>query len=239
METNADWDSRKERIVKIISDEGYASVKDLSRKLETSAVTIRKDLDFLEGLGYLERKHGGAVSGKNRQESSELNEHIAREAAKFAKPGNTIILPGGLLNSAIARVLREHGGYTIITNSMVIYELFKNYEHNKIIISGGMYDSSSESLSGRATDEMLKSIRADLFFLEISGLHEEDSSVFCEYSHVHLYLLMMRSSRRSVATLVDDSNHPSSGSTLCQCSELDAIVTNTSVSIDGISIVKV
>ena len=49
-------------ILTALQKSGSVSVEGLSKDLEVSLVTIRRDLDGLERLGLLRRTHGGAVS---------------------------------------------------------------------------------------------------------------------------------------------------------------------------------
>ena len=55
---------RHERIVKLLSENGEASVHALSDAFAVSAMTIRRDLLLLEQAGRLTRTHGGAVLSK-------------------------------------------------------------------------------------------------------------------------------------------------------------------------------
>ncbi len=54
---------RHARALEIIAEHGFASVKDLSRTLGGSEMTIRRDLDRLDGEGKMVRHHGGAARG--------------------------------------------------------------------------------------------------------------------------------------------------------------------------------
>src|SRR2546429_870589 len=49
-------------ILKALQKTGSVSVEGLSKELDVSLVTIRRDLDTLEGQGLPRRTHGGAVS---------------------------------------------------------------------------------------------------------------------------------------------------------------------------------
>ena len=49
---------RRRIIIETLNNEGEIKVVDLSRRLNISVVTIRKDLDELEQNGFLKRVHG-------------------------------------------------------------------------------------------------------------------------------------------------------------------------------------
>ncbi len=50
---------RQAAIEEYLRKEGFAQVEELSRLLNVSSITIRRDLDLLEKKGLLERSHGG------------------------------------------------------------------------------------------------------------------------------------------------------------------------------------
>ncbi|HBG76992.1 MAG TPA: hypothetical protein DDW86_08560, partial [Clostridiales bacterium] len=54
-------DTRRNKIIEILNRDGQVRVSQLSKKMGTTMVTIRSDLDALEKAGYLERIQGGAV----------------------------------------------------------------------------------------------------------------------------------------------------------------------------------
>lgn len=61
-------DERMEQISQLVTERGFASVKELSLLLDVSEVTIRRDLKRLHDGNRLRRTHGGATA---RQKSSE------------------------------------------------------------------------------------------------------------------------------------------------------------------------
>ncbi|MEA1910338.1 MAG: DeoR family transcriptional regulator, partial [Spirochaetota bacterium] len=56
--------ARQSMIVELIKRDGLVTVESLSKKLDVSVITIRRDLSVLEDTGVLERTHGGAVFTK-------------------------------------------------------------------------------------------------------------------------------------------------------------------------------
>src|ERR1051325_375483 len=80
IELNTSPEQRREQILHFLSSGERTSVAELSRALEVSEVTVRKDLDQLESQGLLTRVRGGAVvSGRGRLEryfAAREKEHI-------------------------------------------------------------------------------------------------------------------------------------------------------------------
>ena len=54
-------EERRQHILAIAQSEGRVRVRDLSKALGISQITIRKDLDHLQGRVLLHRSHGGAL----------------------------------------------------------------------------------------------------------------------------------------------------------------------------------
>jgi DeoR/GlpR family transcriptional regulator of sugar metabolism/ABC-type sugar transport system substrate-binding protein len=57
---------RLDAIVARVDERGFLSVKELSELCQVSEVTIRRDLERLEGKGRVQRTYGGAVSTRSR-----------------------------------------------------------------------------------------------------------------------------------------------------------------------------
>lgn len=57
---------RYDIIIDILYKDGSVTVSDLTKKFAVSLETVRRDLEFLEKQGKLQRVHGGAIS-INRQ----------------------------------------------------------------------------------------------------------------------------------------------------------------------------
>ncbi len=61
---------RLNHIVALVDEQGYLSVRDLSDLCQVSEVTIRRDLERLEGLQRIHRTYGGAAALRMKTESS-------------------------------------------------------------------------------------------------------------------------------------------------------------------------
>src|SRR5689334_13304602 len=97
---------RHRLIVEELRRQGAVRVSELTRLLDVSEMTIRRDLDALAAAGMLEKVHGGATlrgtlaadepgfDVKSEQQLLE-KEAIARQAAKLVEPGQSIGLTAG------------------------------------------------------------------------------------------------------------------------------------------------
>lgn len=72
---------RHAKLIEIVSQYGKIEVNELARILETSQVTIRKDLDYLSKKNILQRERGYALL----KSKDDINYHMAFHYEKNKK----------------------------------------------------------------------------------------------------------------------------------------------------------
>lgn len=165
---------RQSKILNLLSRDDLTSVNDLSSQLNVSSVTIRQDLNFLEGEGLLRRIHGGAVLKDADDLSIRLGVNydkklrIAKKVAGLVGEGETVLIESGSTNALLARELIKKN-VTIITTNVYIARQFRTNEQANIILLGGTYQQKSESLVGKITKVSLDHINFDKAFIGIDG----------------------------------------------------------------------
>lgn len=176
-------EERRQYIVKLLQKHGRVLVEDLSGSLGISRITIRKDLDYLQGQGLLLRTHGGALlpgdgalSDPSLQEKegrhSQEKQRIAMAAVDLVQEGQCILLDSGTTTTAIAKALKCFSHLTVITNAVnVAAELSgTNFE---VLLTGGSLRKNSFSLVGPLAEDMLREMHADILFLGVDGFDLE------------------------------------------------------------------
>jgi DeoR/GlpR family transcriptional regulator of sugar metabolism len=171
---------RHRRIRQIVEDNGRATVTELSSILEVSEATIRRDLEELDHLGWVQREHGGALRAdfsateppvlQRVTEQEAEKRRIGRAATKLIKDGETIFLGSGTTTLEIARNLEGMESLTVITNALNIANELVNSEGITLIVVGGLLRASELSLIGHITEQALKELRADRVFLGMRAI---------------------------------------------------------------------
>lgn len=172
-------EERRRAIVEMLQEDGRVLVRDLAKRFHISLITIRKDLEFLQQSGELERTHGGALPLKTgalrdtslqEKESQHRQEkiRIAAAAAQMIGKGQVIILDSGTTTTAIARACRAMQSLTIVTNGTNIAAELADTAV-EVILTGGTLRRNSYSLVGPLAEESLKKLSADLLFLAVDG----------------------------------------------------------------------
>jgi DeoR family transcriptional regulator of aga operon len=172
-------EERRRAILEILQHDGRVLVGHLARRFRTSQVTIRKDLDALQGRGLIHRTHGGglptrhgALEDPTLREKEKLHREeklrIAAAAARMVSEGQVVILDSGTTTTAIARALRHFQNLTIVTNGVnIVAELAGSSV--EVILTGGTVRKNSFSLVGPLAEESLRCLHADILFLGVDG----------------------------------------------------------------------
>ena len=170
---------RRQHILTVIENEGRVLVGGLSENLGISQITIRKDLDYLQSRGLVERTHGGALSIQvGTMEDPSLQEkeaqhqqeklRIAAAAVKLVQEGQCVMLDSGTTTTALARALRKFHSLTVITNGVNIAAELATTSF-EIILTGGALRKNSFSLVGPLAEDILREMHADILFLGVDG----------------------------------------------------------------------
>ena len=124
-------EERRREILAALHRDGRVLVKDLARHFRISQITIRKDLEFLDGQGVIQRTHGGALPVQagalldpTLREKERLHRRqkmqIARAAVSLVEEGQSVLLDSGTTTTAVARALKDMKRLTVITNAINI-----------------------------------------------------------------------------------------------------------------------
>ncbi|MGW0121788.1 DeoR/GlpR family DNA-binding transcription regulator [Streptomyces sp. NPDC003327] len=185
-------EQRRALILDEVRRRGGVRVNELTRRLNVSDMTIRRDLDALARQGVLAKVHGGAVPvveasthepGFEAKSVLELSakDEIARAAAALVTPGSAIALSGGTTTYALARHLLDVPELTVVTNSVRVADVFHEAQlvgggtaevrrgAPTVVLTGGMR-TPSDALVGPVADRAIRSLHFDLLFLGVHGI---------------------------------------------------------------------
>jgi len=175
---------RQAAIEDYLRKEGFAQVEELSRLLDVSSITIRRDLDLLEKNGLVERSHGGArfrsflhrealyeEKGRSRPEEKAA---IGKRIALLVQPGETIFINSGSTTRYVAAALRDRKDIRIITNNITILQEIGSGNGPEVMLPGGIYRPQSQCLVGEETLEFLRRVFVDRAIIGTDGLSLEN-----------------------------------------------------------------
>lgn len=171
---------RQEKLLHMLEKESSMKVSELSERLNSSMMTIRRDLDFLEENGIVKRYHGGVVLTKQDiyqpsfferiEERNEEKNAIAAEAVKLIKPGSIVFFDAGTTPLAVVEQLPDDIEFTAITTGLLTaVGLCNKPGINVVNIGGNIHHSSYSSISYNAVD-MIRQFRADMAFISTKSI---------------------------------------------------------------------
>ncbi len=230
-------EERRTQILQIVRTTGRAKVNELTHLFNTSAVTIRNDLNELHQRGLVVRSHGGAMLSdgilgeppvlERLKEHADEKQRIGARAASLINDGETIILDSGTTTLEIARHLKKKQGLHVITNGVNIAVELLDARDVQTFIVGGTVRGESASISGRFSEEMFDQFSADKLFLSGAGCDLEFGVSGANLEETMVNRAMLRISREII--LVADASKFSKRSMtrIVPFSEIDTVISDT------------
>jgi DeoR family fructose operon transcriptional repressor len=170
---------RRERIQEYLAIHQIVRTADLCEMLEASEATVRRDLEWLEERGVLERTHGGAILSQRvifEQEYQQRMQHYPEEkrligelAASLIEEGDIVFVNSGTTVTQVLTKIRKDARISVFTNNInAALELgepgFLYY------LIGGEYQSRSNSVAGRYAIDNLKQVFANKAIIGVDGI---------------------------------------------------------------------
>lgn len=168
--------------MRALSEARTVSTDELSRRLDVSVETIRRDLVALEGQGLLERVHGGAAASDGRlagdeasfPERTRTNEHaktrIAQDAVSLLSRGQTVMIDVGTTALAVARAIPASWAGTVVTCSLLAAVELGDRSGIDVLLCGGRVRPGDLTLSGHVAREFFEAVHPDIAFLGSGGV---------------------------------------------------------------------
>jgi len=151
------------------------SVAELSERLNTSMMTIRRDLEDLEKEGIVKKVHGGAVLLKHDKEQPTFQERIieyssekqriGREAAKLVTQDSIIFFDSGTTPLAVIDNISDELEFTAITSGLMTAVALCNKPKVNVVSIGGEVHCSSYTSVNHLAVEMINRFHADIAFI--------------------------------------------------------------------------
>lgn len=197
---------RRNRVLQEVRNRGQVQVNELAQELGVSAMTVRRDLAWLEQAGLIRRIHGGAVDPRlmaqevplRRKSSQNRDEKraVGRLAASLVEAGETIILDAGSTVLEAARAL-DVRPLTVVTNDLVTALELADRPGLSLYVTGGQVRPQVYSLQGAPASGFLEGIRVHLAFLGADGIDPEQGIFTTNLEKVAVKRAMIQAARRT------------------------------------------
>lgn len=228
---------RRHTIMQLLQEQGEVSVEQLVQLFDISEVTIRKDLSALETNGFLLRKYGGAIlmpkEIMDENENDELTKRkfvIAKAAAERIRDHNRITVDSGSTTAALIKQLNLKQGLVVMTNSLSVATELRALENEPtLLMTGGTWDTRSESFQGKVAEQVLRSYDFDQLFIGADGIDlARGSTTFNEL--VGLSQVMAEVSREVVVMVESQKIGRKMPNLELTWQQIDVLITDTGLS---------
>ena len=238
---------RESKILHLLQDNETVSLKDLTRTLDVSVSTVRRDLDELVEARLVRRKSGRAeIIAPPGEEipftlramvNEDEKRRIARAALDLVQNGETIYISSGSTALEFARLLPGQRRLTVITNALRVANALVDIQGIDLIVLGGAVRPNEQTMHGHLTEWGAQQFRADKMVYGIQAISLQHGLTHSQVVEVNTDRVIARSVNQ-VIVLVDHSKFGKVAPVLVlPISETHVVVTGREVSqevVDGL-----
>ena len=223
---------RKHLILDTLRRDGRVVAADLSASLGLSEDTIRRDLRALAAQGLLQRVHGGALPASpavaNFAARSQLQmsgkQAIASAAAAMVQPGQVVFLDGGTTCEQLALRLPPSLQATVVTHSPTIALALVEHPLVEVQLIGGRLFKHSVVAVGAAAVEAIARVRADLYFMGVTGISATAGLSTGDMEEAHVKRALMAQAAETWVLASAEKLHAASPYVIAACNKAAGLV---------------
>ncbi len=205
---------RRDRIQEYLAVNRIARTVDLCDLLEASEATVRRDLEWLEQEGILERTHGGAILSQRvifepgyqqrAQANPEAKRSIGALAASLIEKDDIVFINSGTTTTQVIRHTRADPSISLFTNNLsgaleVGEPVFQYY------LVGGEFQPRSNSLAGRFAMENLGQVYATKCILGADGISARHGCTVPSNAEAEVMRQMIKHTKGEIILVADHS----------------------------------
>ncbi|MFO7740746.1 MAG: DeoR/GlpR family DNA-binding transcription regulator [Anaerolineae bacterium] len=205
---------RRDRIREYIEIHRIVRSADLCDMLEVSEATVRRDLEWLEEQGVLERTHGGAILSQRvpsepqyahrAQIRAEEKRKIGAAAASLVEDGDVVFANSGTTITQVITHLPAKSELQVITNNVRAVLEAGDCGFELRLLGGTFYPRASSVVGQYATD-MLRRTYASKTFVGVEGVSPRYGCTVPDQREARIVQLMIERTRGPVILVADHS----------------------------------
>jgi DeoR/GlpR family transcriptional regulator of sugar metabolism len=182
--------------------------------LEASEATVRRDLEWLESEGVLERTHGGAILSQRMtfepgypqraQINPEQKRSIGAMAASLIEKDDIVFINSGTTTTQVIRHVRNDPTVSIFTNNLsgALEAGEPGFQYHLV---GGEFQPRSNSLAGRFAVENLGQVYATKAILGVDGISLKHGCTVPSNGEAEIVRQMIRQTKGEIIVVADHS----------------------------------
>lgn len=236
-------EERLKHVVDELSRTGRVAVATLAEETGASEMTIRRDLDLLEGQGVLRRVRGGAVGVVLRGEEipftlrsrqdADVKRRIAIAVGELISDGEAVALDNGTTCLAVSR---ELVGRPITVMPMCLHAAVVLGENarTKVLVPGGEVTSPELAAYGAAAEAGVRGIHFDTAVISSCAADPADGLTTTSLHDAAMKRAMIESSLRVVLAIASGKLERTAMVTVGAIDVADVLVTDADADPDAL-----
>ena len=226
MKTN----EREQKILEILREKQFASVRFLAANLYTSPSSIRRSLTNMQNAGLVRRNYGGVILSDNEKKAATPNvriEHqkaqkkvIAQKAAELLLPGMTVFLDSSTTCAYMVEHIAQISEITVFTNNLrTAADLVERSVDTYCI--GGHCLANAALTVGSYAESMIRDICADIFFFSSQAISKNGVITDCSAEENAVRKAMFANAKKRVFLCDSSKFNHMSVHRFCSIDEVD------------------
>lgn len=238
---------RRKAIYECMQTQNVSSVTMFAKRFNVSSMTIRRDLDIMEGQNLIQRSYGKATIKQKQPEVSEyefrVNQHlkekqaIAAQAVKLIENGQSIYIDSSSTTNLVLEMITPDISPVIYTNSVSAINILIHKPWVKVFVFGGMLSNAVQCLDYSTTMIPSTELYFDIAFTSCCGF--DNRQIYNnDLISVNERRIMLTNSARRVL-LTDSSKLYVSGLfSICKWDMIDDFITDQALPADLSAVLK-
>jgi DeoR/GlpR family transcriptional regulator of sugar metabolism len=234
---------RLRQITETVRAAGRMGVAELAKLMDTSEMTIRRDLETLAAQGVLERYRGGARSlllrgeeppfALRSQDGLENKRRIAAEAVRLIADGESVVIDSGTTCLEVARALAGRR-LTVMPLSLHAVNALADASRLTLLVPGGRPRPGELALTGPLTQSSLAALRFDTAVIGCCGLDAVNGLTAYDLDDAAVKSAAIAAARRVIAVTEGAKLARTALAFVAPASALHAVVTDADAPDDQI-----
>jgi len=225
-------EERLQLILDQLTKDNKVQLSEMSRLLNVSEDTVRRDIKELDVQGLLKAVRGGAIANSpiphhyRDRENYDLGQKraVAAKALSFLKNGQVVFFDGGTSVLALAESLPKDLKIRVVTNSFPVANVLEDHPNAEVIFAGGKLYKTSFTTIGHQTIETFRNVRANICFFGVGSIHSIGITAK-SYEDSQVKKMMVAMSDKTIALSTLEKINTAETYYICPVTDIDVIIT--------------
>ncbi len=235
---------RIKTIINLLRFKNAVSIRELTKQLGVSEMTVRRDLALLENDSIVELIPGGAIFKDNTDSEREQEKYlianeetrrtrekirIGKKAASLIEYSDTIILDVGSTTEYVAKFLREDLPVTVLCYALnILVEIYRK-KHCSPIFAGGYFHDNTLMFESSEGIELINRTRADKGFISAAGFHDTLGVTCANPYEIETKKAVLHSSKTKILLIDSSKFGKTKNAYFADTGDFDMIITDSEI----------